>query len=61
VLAVPVGGCRTVPGGVTLPQPSPNIRPIPGTSTRAHLRTSFSAAGLQLPEDALARPDAIAG
>ncbi len=42
-------------------QRSPNILLIPGTSSRAHLRENVAGAGLELPADALARLDAIAG
>ena len=40
---------------------SPNILLIPGTSSVAHLRDNVAAAGLTLPEDAVAELDAIAG
>ncbi len=39
---------------------SPNILTIPGTSSIRHLRENLSAAGLQLPPDALATLNAIA-
>ncbi|WP_242911295.1 aldo/keto reductase family oxidoreductase [Actinomadura terrae] len=39
---------------------SPNILLIPGTSSVAHLRENVAAAALHLPEDELARLDAIA-
>jgi pyridoxine 4-dehydrogenase len=42
-------------------QRSPNILLIPGTSSAAHLRDNVAGAGLELPADALARLDAIAG
>ena len=42
-------------------QRSPNILLIPGTSSRAHLRDNLSAAGLELPADAVTELDAIAG
>lgn len=41
-------------------QRSPNILLIPGTSSPIHLRENIAAAGLVLPEDALAELDAIA-
>ncbi|MDZ5646758.1 aldo/keto reductase family oxidoreductase [Nitrospirillum sp. BR 11828] len=40
---------------------SPNILLIPGTSSVAHLRENLAAATLNLPEDAMAALDAIAG
>jgi aryl-alcohol dehydrogenase-like predicted oxidoreductase len=40
---------------------SQNILLIPGTSSLAHLRENVSGAGLQLPEDAVAALNAIAG
>ncbi|EIE98489.1 oxidoreductase [Saccharomonospora glauca] len=40
---------------------SPNICVIPGTSSVAHLRENIAAASLELPEDALATLDGIAG
>ena len=40
---------------------SPNVLLIPGTSSVAHLRENVAAAGLELPADALAELDAIAG
>ena len=42
-------------------QRSPNILLIPGTSSRAHLRENVAGAGLELPEDAIAELDALAG
>ncbi len=42
-------------------QRSPNILLIPGTSSTAHLRENVASAGLELPPDAMARLDAIAG
>jgi pyridoxine 4-dehydrogenase len=39
---------------------SPNILLIPGTSSATHLRANVAAAGLTLPEDALAELDKIA-
>jgi aryl-alcohol dehydrogenase-like predicted oxidoreductase len=38
---------------------APNMLLIPGTSSRAHLRENLAAAGLALPEDAVATLDAI--
>ncbi len=38
---------------------APNIRLIPGTSSRAHLRENLAAVRLELPEGARARLDAI--
>jgi len=40
---------------------APNILLIPGTSSVAHLRENLAAADLDLPEDALAELDRIAG
>jgi aryl-alcohol dehydrogenase-like predicted oxidoreductase len=40
-------------------QRSPNILLIPGTSSVAHLRANVAAAGLKLPDDAIAELDAI--
>jgi pyridoxine 4-dehydrogenase len=42
-------------------QRSPNILLIPGTSSVAHLRDNVAGAGLDLPADAVAELDAIAG
>jgi pyridoxine 4-dehydrogenase len=42
-------------------QRSPNILLIPGTSSRAHLRENVAGAALELPADAIAELDAIAG
>jgi pyridoxine 4-dehydrogenase len=42
-------------------QRSPNILLIPGTSSVAHLRENIAGAGLELPSDALADLNAIAG
>jgi aryl-alcohol dehydrogenase-like predicted oxidoreductase len=42
-------------------QRSPNILLIPGTSSVAHLRENIAGAGLDLPSDALADLNAIAG
>jgi len=42
-------------------QRSPNLLLIPGTSSVAHLRENLAAARLQLPPDAVARLDGIAG
>ncbi len=42
-------------------QRSPNILLIPGTSSVAHLRENVEAASLELPADAVAELDAIAG
>ncbi len=42
-------------------QRSPNILLIPGTSSVAHLRENLAAADLELPADAVAQLDAIAG
>jgi aryl-alcohol dehydrogenase-like predicted oxidoreductase len=39
---------------------SPNILLIPGTSSVAHLRDNVAAAGLALPDDALAELDKVA-
>ena len=38
---------------------SPNMLLIPGTSSVAHLRENVAAAGLKLPDDAIAELDAI--
>ena len=40
---------------------SPNILLIPGTSSIGHLRENVAGAGLDLPDDAVAELDAIAG
>ncbi|MBW5806991.1 aldo/keto reductase family oxidoreductase [Burkholderia cepacia] len=40
---------------------APNVLLIPGTSSVAHLRENLAAAGLVLPDDALADLDRIAG
>ena len=40
-------------------QRSPNILLIPGTSSRTHLRENLAAAELRLPEEAMAKLDAI--
>ena len=42
-------------------QRSPNILLIPGTSSVAHLRENIAGAALELPADAVAELDAIAG
>ena len=42
-------------------QRSPNILLIPGTSSVDHLRDNVAGAALELPADALAELDAIAG
>lgn len=42
-------------------QRSPNILLIPGTSSLAHLHENLAAASLTLPQDAIARLDAIGG
>ena len=42
-------------------QRSPNILLIPGTSSLAHLHENLAAASLTLPQDAVARLDAIGG
>ena len=42
-------------------QRSPNILLIPGTSSREHLRENVAGAALELPEDAVAELDALAG
>lgn len=42
-------------------QRSPNILLIPGTSSLAHLKENVVGAGLELPADAVAELDAIAG
>jgi len=42
-------------------QRSPNLLLIPGTSSVAHLRENLAAVDLQLPADAVARLDGIAG
>jgi aryl-alcohol dehydrogenase-like predicted oxidoreductase len=40
-------------------QRSPNILPIPGTSSLSHLRENMRAAQLHLPDEAIARLDAM--
>lgn len=42
-------------------QRSPNVLPIPGTSSVGHLRENLAAAQLQLPEEKVAALDAITG
>jgi pyridoxine 4-dehydrogenase len=42
-------------------QRSPNLLLIPGTSSVAHLRENVAGAGLELPAEAIAELDAIAG
>ena len=42
-------------------QRSPNLLLIPGTSSTAHLRENLAAAALELPPEAIARLDTIAG
>lgn len=39
---------------------APNILPIPGTSSIAHLRENLSAAGLDLPDEVLTTLDSVA-
>jgi len=41
-------------------QRSPNILPIPGTSSTSHLRENLAAAALELPSDAIAPLNAVA-
>jgi pyridoxine 4-dehydrogenase len=41
-------------------QRSPNILPIPGTSSTNHLRENLAAAALELPSDAIAQLNAVA-
>jgi aryl-alcohol dehydrogenase-like predicted oxidoreductase len=41
-------------------QRSPNVLPIPGTSSVAHLRENLAAAELKLPADVVAELDSIA-
>jgi pyridoxine 4-dehydrogenase len=38
---------------------APNILPIPGTSSLAHLRENLAAAQLDLPDDALRELDGV--
>jgi aryl-alcohol dehydrogenase-like predicted oxidoreductase len=40
---------------------SPNILLIPGTSSTAHLAENLAAAELELPADAMAELDGVAG
>ncbi|TPG56875.1 aldo/keto reductase family oxidoreductase [Roseomonas nepalensis] len=57
-------GLGATPMGVALAwllRRSPNILPIPGTSSVAHLRENLAAADLDLPAEAMARLDGIAG
>ena len=42
-------------------QRSPNVLLIPGTSSATHLHENLAAAELQLPAEAIAKLDAIAG
>jgi aryl-alcohol dehydrogenase-like predicted oxidoreductase len=54
----------TTPMGVALAwllHRSPNILLIPGTSSVAHLLENVAAAGMNLPDDAIAELDAIGG
>ncbi|MEV4639336.1 aldo/keto reductase family oxidoreductase [Actinoplanes sp. NPDC049548] len=64
VLAAVAARLGASPLGVALAwllRRSPNILLIPGTSSVAHLRENVAGAALELPEDALAELDAIAG
>jgi aryl-alcohol dehydrogenase-like predicted oxidoreductase len=56
-----LGASRMAVGLAWLLRRSPNILLIPGTSSVAHLRENVAGAGLDLPADALAELDAIAG
>ena len=40
---------------------APNILPIPGTSSVAHLRENLAAGGLRLPDDAMVALNGVAG
>ena len=42
-------------------QRSPNILPIPGTSSVGHLRENLGAASLQIPSEVIAKLDSIGG
>jgi pyridoxine 4-dehydrogenase len=64
VLASVAAGLGASPMSVALSwllRRSPNILLIPGTSSLAHLRENVAGAGLELPADALAALDAVAG
>jgi len=64
VLASVAGRLQASPMSVALAwllQRSPNILLIAGTSSLAHLRENVAGAGLELPADAVAELDAIAG
>ena len=55
-------GATPMPGALAwLLQRSPNLLLIPGTSSTAHLRENLAAAALELPPEAIARLDTIAG
>jgi len=60
-VAASLGATRMQVALAWLLQRSPNILLIPGTSSVAHLRENLQAAVLQLPADAIARLDGIAG
>ncbi|HGO6126626.1 TPA: aldo/keto reductase family oxidoreductase [Burkholderia cepacia] len=60
-VAARVGATRMQVALAWLLRRAPNILLIPGTSSVAHLRENLAAAGLVLPDDALADLDRIAG
>ncbi|MEV6343800.1 oxidoreductase [Actinoplanes sp. NPDC051851] len=60
-VAARLGRSRQAVALAWLLQRSPNVLLIPGTSGRAHLRENLDAASLELPDDAVADLDAIAG
>lgn len=60
-VAARLGQARTTVALAWLLQRSPNILLIPGTSSVAHLRDNIAAAELELPADALAELEGIAG
>lgn len=58
-VATRLGSTPTAVAQAWLLQRSPNILLIPGTSSVAHLRENVAAAGLELPEDAIAELNTI--
>jgi len=64
VLSEVAAGLGATPMQVALAwllQRSPNVLPIPGTSSVAHLHENLAAASLVLPAEAVARLDTLAG
>jgi pyridoxine 4-dehydrogenase len=58
-VAARLGSTPTAVAQAWLLQRSPNVLLIPGTSSVAHLRENVAAAGLELPEDAIAELNTI--